>query len=167
MKAAPMTISVSDRLPDADFLVIGDKGPQPVSVQQIFEGRKVVLFGLPGAFTSTCNRLHVPGFIRAAPDFAAKGVDEIVCVSVNDPFVMQAWGASTGADAAGLRMLADPASEFTSAIGLTFDAPPAGFYGRSQRYSMLVEDRTVRVLNLEEARGVCEISSAETLLDQI
>lgn len=162
-----MTISVSDRLPDAEFLIIGGEGPQPVSVRQVFDGRKVVLFGLPGAFTNTCDRLHVPGFIRAAPAFATKGVDAIVCVSVNDPFVMLAWSTSTGAGDAGIDMLADPAADFTKAIGLAFDAPPAGFYNRSKRYSMLVEDRVVHHLNLEEARGVCEMSSAETLLDQI
>jgi len=167
MKAAPMTISVSDRLPDAEFLVIGDKGPHPVSVQQIFAGRKVVLFGVPGAFTPTCDQQHLPGFIRSAKSFADRGIDEIACVSVNDPQVMRAWADASGALDAGIRMLADAGSDFTRAIGMDFDAPEAGYYGRSKRYAMLVEDRIVKILNIEVARGACELSSAETLLEQI
>lgn len=133
----------------------------------MLKGRKVVIFGLPGAYTGTCSTAHVPSFIRTKGDFDAKGVDEIICVAVNDPFVMQAWGESTGATEAGITMLSDAGAEFTKAIGLDFTAPPVGFYDRSQRYAMLVEDGVVRALNREESPGTCEISAGETLLEQV
>ncbi|MCB1352614.1 MAG: peroxiredoxin [Rhodobacteraceae bacterium] len=161
-----MTISVGDKLPEADFLVVGDNGPEAVSASSLFAGRKVVVFGVPGAYTATCTKEHVPSFVKTADALAAKGVDEIVCISVNDPFVMASWGDSTGAKDAGIRMLADPASSFTEAVGLTFDAPAAGFFKRSQRYSMLVEDGVVSKLNIEPARA-CTISGGETILEQL
>ena len=160
-------IKTGDTLPDATFQKLGADGPEGVKVSDLTKGRKVVLFGLPGAFTGTCTTAHVPSFIRTADQFKAKGVDEIVCVSVNDVFVMKAWGESTGAAAAGITMLGDAASEFTKAIGLDFDAPPAGLYGRSKRYSMYIEDGVVKNLNLEESPGVCDLSGGETLLEQI
>jgi cytochrome c peroxidase len=135
-----------------------------VTVSSLTKGRKVVIFGLPGAFTPTCNSAHVPSFMRTKDEFAAKGVDEIICVSVNDPFVMKAWGESTGASAAGLSMLADAASAFTGAIGLQFDAPPVGLLARSKRYAMLVEDGVVKLLQQEESPGTCEVSGGEALL---
>jgi len=107
----------------------------------------------------------VPSFIRTKDQFDGKGVDEIICVSVNDPFVMKAWGEATGADAAGLTMLADPESAFTTAIGMNFDAPPVGLMARSKRYAMLVEDGVVKVLNEESSPGECEVSAGEGLLD--
>ncbi len=162
-----MTISSGDTLPAATLLQIGENGPEPVLLEDKITGRKVVIFGLPGAFTGTCTSAHVPSFIRTKPLFDAKGVDEIICVSVNDPHVMKAWGASTGAAAAGLTFLADADSSFTGAIGMQFDAPAAGFHKRSIRYAMFVDDGVVKVLNVEEARGVCEMSSGETLLEQI
>lgn len=159
-----MVISVGDRLPEATMLRIGPQGPEPVALAPLLAGRKVVIFGLPGAFTPTCDSAHVPSFIRVRGQLAEKGVDEVICVSVNDPWVMQAWGKSTGAEAGGIAMLADASGEFTRDIGLDFDAPPAGFHGRSQRYAMLVEDGVVTRLNREEKRGVCELSGGEAML---
>ncbi len=160
-------ISSGDTLPEATLLKIGAEGPEEVRISDKTKGRKVAIFAVPGAFTPTCHSAHVPSFIRTKSQFDAKGVDEIICVSVNDPFVMGAWGEATGATAAGLTMLADPTSEFTKAIGMDFDAPPAGLIARSKRYAMLVEDGTVTALNLEESPGACEISAGEGLLDVI
>ncbi|MEM8569739.1 MAG: peroxiredoxin [Pseudomonadota bacterium] len=161
-----MTISPGQKLPDASFLVISPEGPAEVSSKDVFSGRKVVAFAVPGAYTPTCSLEHVPSFVKAAEAIAAKGVDEIVCISVNDPFVLAAWADATGASSAGIRMLADPAGAFAKAMGLTFDAAPAGLYGRSQRYSMLVEDEVVSKLNVEPARE-CSISGGEAILDQL
>ncbi|MBY6083080.1 MULTISPECIES: peroxiredoxin [Ruegeria] len=160
-------ISTGDTLPEATLIQMGADGPEEVRVSSKVKGRKVVIFAVPGAFTPTCHSAHVPSFMRTKDQFAAKGVDEIICVSVNDPFVMKAWGEATGATAAGLTMLADPASEFTKAIGMDFDAPPAGLIARSKRYAMLVEDGKVVALNLEESPGACEISAGEGLLEVI
>lgn len=162
-----MTISVGQRIPDATFLTLTDQGPAPVDLQEKLKGRKVVLFGLPGAFTGTCSTVHLPSFMRTRNGFAAKGVDEIICVAVNDPFVMQAWGQSTGATEAGITLLGDADSSFTKAIGMAFSAVPAGFYDRSVRYSMLVDDGVVTLLNEEPGAGICEMSTGETMLDMI
>ncbi|WP_158965285.1 peroxiredoxin [Chachezhania sediminis] len=162
-----MTITTGDTLPEATLIAFGEGGPEPVSITERTKGRKVVIFAVPGAFTPTCSVAHVPSFIRTKDQFDAKGVDEIICVSVNDPFVMKAWGESTGATEAGITMLADPLSTFTKAIGLDFDAPPAGLMGRSKRYAMLVDDGKVTVLNLEESPGTCEISAGEGLLESL
>ena len=159
-----MTISEGSALPDANLLMIGEAGPGSVALAEKIKGRKVVIFGLPGAYTGTCTSAHVPSFIRTADKFAAKGVDEIICVSVNDPFVMKAWGESTGAAAAGITFLADASAEFTKAIGLAFTAPPVGFYDRSKRYALYAEDGVVKVLHVEESPGVCEASGGESLL---
>ncbi len=159
-----MTISKGDRLPDATFLEMGDDGPREVASGEVFAGRKVAAFAVPGAYTGVCSTQHVPSFIRVADDLRAKGVDEIVCVAVNDPFVMKAWREATGADKAGIRMLGDPGSAFTRAVGMDFDRPQAGFLGRSKRYAMLVDDGVVEVLNVEESPGACEVSAGETLL---
>ncbi len=162
-----MTISTGEKLPEATLYRIGDNGPEAVALGDLLNGRKVVLFGLPGAYTGTCTSAHVPSFIRTKSDFDGKGVDEIICVSVNDPFVMKAWSDSTGAGAAGLTFLSDPASEFTKAIGMNFTAPPVGFYDRSKRFSLYAEDGVIKVLNAEDSPGTCEISAGETLLGQI
>ncbi|MDK3074023.1 peroxiredoxin [Sedimentitalea sp. JM2-8] len=159
-----MTISKGDKLPEATLVQMGDEGPAPVALSDKTKGRKVVVFAVPGAFTPTCHSAHVPSFLRTKSQFDDKGVDEIICISVNDPFVMKAWGDATGATAAGITMLSDPQSAFTKAIGMDFDAPPAGLVGRSKRYAMLVEDGTVSVLNQEESPGVCEVSGGEALL---
>lgn len=162
-----MTISVGDTLPEANLLRLGGEGPEGVALSSLTKGRKVVIFAVPGAYTPTCHSSHVPSFIRTKDAFAGKGVDEIICVSVNDPFVMKAWGEATGAAGAGLTMLADGDSSFTKSIGMDFDAPPAGLMGRSKRYAMLVEDGTVKVLHAEESPGVCETSGGEAMLDAI
>lgn len=160
-----MTITKGDKLPAATLVQLGDEGPAPVALAEKLEGRKVVLFAVPGAFTPTCHSAHVPSFIRTKDQFNAKGVDEIICISVNDPFVMKAWGDATGAAAAGITMLSDAESAFTKAIGMNFDAPPAGLIARSKRYAMLVDNGVVTALNLEESPGTCEISAGESLLE--
>lgn len=159
-----MTITTGDRLPEATFSRIGAEGPEQVDLSSLTKGRKVVIFAVPGAFTPTCHSAHVPSFIRTKNQFAAKGVDEIICLSVNDPFVLKAWGADTGASDAGITMLADGTGAFTKAIGMDFDAPPVGLMGRSKRYAMLVEDGTVTLLHAEESPGVCEVSGGEAML---
>ena len=161
-----MTIAEGAKLPDATLLHMGDNGAEAVKLADRVRGRKVVIFGLPGAYTGTCSTAHVPSFIRTAGKLAEKGVDEIICVSVNDPFVMKAWGESTGADTAGITMLADADSSFSKAIGMTFDVPHLGFYGRSKRYSLVAEDGVVTQFNPESGTG-CEISAGEHLLSQL
>jgi len=160
-----MTITTGDTSPNATLLLMGDDGPTSVTMVEKLTDRKVVIFGLPGAYTGTCTTAHVPSFIRTAEAFKAKGVDEIICLSVNDPFVMKAWGEDTGAIAAGITMLGDAESEFTKAIGMNFSAGPAGFVERSKRYAMLVENGVVTILNEEAGPGQCEISAGETLLE--
>ena len=160
-----MTITTGDNLPNATLLLMGDDGPTSVTMVDKLTDRKVVIFGLPGAYTGTCSTAHVPSFMRTAEAFKAKGVDEIICLSVNDPFVMKAWGDDTGASAAGITMLGDAESNFTKAIGMNFSAGPVGFVERSKRYSMLVENGIVTILNAEESPGQCEISAGETLLE--
>jgi len=162
-----MTLSTGDKLPDAILLTLGENGPEEVALSAKTAGRKVVIFAVPGAYTPTCSAAHVPSFIRTKDQFDAKGVDEIVCVSVNDPFVMNAWGEATGATEAGITMLGDPQSAFTKAIGMEFDAPPAGLLARSKRYAMYVEDGTVKVLHVEESPGTCEVTAGESLLAEI
>ncbi|WP_317055980.1 peroxiredoxin [Roseovarius rhodophyticola] len=162
-----MTLSTGDKLPEASLLQLGADGPEAVSLSEKTNGRKVVIFAVPGAYTPTCHSAHVPSFIRTKDALAAKGVDEIICVSVNDPFTMKAWGEATGATKAGITMLSDADSSFTKAIGMNFDAPPAGLFGRSLRYAMVVEDGAVTVLNAEESPGVCETSAGETILDAL
>lgn len=162
-----MTISVGDRLPEATLTRFGAAGPEPVALADLLRGRKVAIFAVPGAYTPTCHSAHVPSFIRTKDQFAAKGVDDILCISVNDPFVMQAWGEATGASQAGIAMLADADSSLTKAIGMDFDARPAGLIARSKRYAMLVEDGVVTVFHPEANSGTCEISGGEALLEAI
>jgi len=162
-----MPITVGDTLPASTLLKMGENGAEQVELGERLKGRKVVIFGLPGAFTGVCTTAHVPSFIRTKPAFDAKGVDEIICISVNDPFVIKAWTDATGAEAAGLTTLADAESAFTTAIGMNFNAPPVGFVNRSRRYSLYAEDGVVKAINLEETPGTCEISAGETLLAQI
>jgi len=160
-----MTISTGERLPEANLMRMGAEGPEEVSLGDLTAGRKVVIFAVPGAYTPTCHSAHVPSFIRNMGALGEKGVDEVVCVSVNDPFVMQAWGEATGANEAGITMLADPMGEFTRAIGMDFDLPQAGLMGRSLRYAMLVEDGEVTVQNLEDDAGQCSVSAGEAMLE--
>lgn len=162
-----MTISVGDTLPDALLLQMGPNGAEAVSLAAKLKGRKVVIFGLPGAYTGTCTTSHVPSFMRTKPKFDAKGVDEIICIAVNDPFVMKAWGESTGATAAGLTFLGDPASDFTRKVGMELNVPHLGFIDRLKRFSLYAEDGVVKVFNHGQETGACEISGGETLLAQI
>ncbi len=162
-----MTISVGAKLPGATLLTLGANGPEGAALQDRLAGRNIVLFGLPGAYTGVCTTAHLPSFMRTKDGFMAKGVDEIICVAVNDPFVLKAWGDATGATAAGISILGDADGAFTKAIGMDFTAPPAGLIGRSKRYSLHAVDGVVKVLNLEESPGQCEVSAGETLLEQI
>ncbi|MEX0970780.1 MAG: peroxiredoxin [Paracoccaceae bacterium] len=162
-----MTLQPGNKLPDATFLKMGADGPEAVASNDVFNGKRVALFGLPGAFTGTCSTLHVPSFMRVASALRDKGVDEIVCVSVNDPYVMKAWGEASGASAAGLTFLADADGAFTKAAGLDFSAPPKGLLDRCKRFSALVEDGTLKIMNLEPAGSACNMTAGETLLEQI
>lgn len=159
-----MTISVGGRLPDATLLKREGDDYAAVSLADYLAGRKVVLFALPGAYTGTCSTSHLPSFIRTAKDFAARGVDEIVCVSVNDPFVLNAWGDGMGATEAGITMLADSDASFTKAVGMAFSVPPKGFFDRSNRYALVVEDGVVTHAMIDEP-GVCDITRGEQLLE--
>lgn len=161
-----MSIKVGDSLPDATFTVMTADGPKTRASDEIFSGRKVVLFGVPGAFTPTCSMNHLPGFLDRAAEFKARDVDEIVVVSVNDVFVMDAWAKQSGAGGK-ITFLADGVGTFAKAIGLTTDLTERGLGVRSQRYSMLVDDGVVKQLNIEEAVGKADISSADTLLGQM
>lgn len=160
-----MTISVGDKLPDAMLVKMGEDGPEGISVSTLTEGRTVVLFAVPGAFTPTCHSAHVPSFIRTKDEFLESGVDEVICLSVNDPFVLGNWGEVTGATEAGITMVGDSDAEFTKAIGMDFTAPPAGLINRSKRYAMLVMDGEVKILHEEASPGECEISGGEALLE--
>ncbi|MFC3678042.1 peroxiredoxin [Ferrovibrio xuzhouensis] len=160
-----MTIKVGDRIPDVTLYVMSDQGPQAVKTGEFFKGKKVALFALPGAFTPTCSAKHLPGFVEKYGDLKAKGVDQVACLSVNDAFVMGAWGKQQNAGDK-VEMLADGSGEFTKAIGMEFDLSARGLGVRSQRYSMLVDDGVVKSLNLEKP-GAFEVSDASTLLGQL
>ncbi len=161
-----MTIKPGDSIPKANFAVMTEAGPKELSTDEIFKGRRVVLIGVPGAFTPTCSNAHLPGFAGKAAAFEAKGIDEIAVTSVNDVFVMNAWAKASGA-ADKISFLADGSGDFAKALGLTLDLSERGLGVRSQRYSMLVEDGIVKKLNIEESPGKAEASSAEALLEQI
>ena len=159
-----MAIKVGDTLPAATFMTSTAEGPAPVTTDDIFKGKTVALFAVPGAFTPTCSAKHLPGFKEKAAEFRAKGVDTIACVSVNDVFVMKAWGADQGVGDDVL-MLADGNGDFTKAVGLEMDGSKFGMGTRSQRYSMLVKDGVVESLNVEQG-GEFKVSSAEYMLAQ-
>ena len=159
-----MTISVGDRIPSVTLTKATANGPDQVSSDEFFKGRKVALVAVPGAFTPTCSARHLPGFVDKADELKAKGVDEIAFTSVNDAFVMGAWGKAS--DAGDITMLADGNAEFARAVGLSFDGSKFGMGERSQRYSMLVNDGVVEQLNVE-APGAFEVSSADHLLGNI
>jgi peroxiredoxin len=161
-----MTIAVGDTVPEATLLRMGTDGPEVVDLADRLAGRKVVLFALPGAFTPTCDSAHLPSFIRTKATFDSKGVDEIICVSVNDIHVMKLWGEMSGATAAGITMLADGDSAFTKAVGMAFSAPAAGFHNRSRRYAMVIDDGLVTHLQLDKP-GVCALSTGEAILDTL
>ena len=160
-----MTIQVGDSLPAAQFMTMTAEGPRPTTTDEVFKGKKVALFAVPGAFTPTCSAKHLPGFKQHAHDINAKGVDVIACISVNDAFVMRAW-AEDQAVGDDIVMLADGGAAFTDAVGLSFDASRFGMGKRSQRYSMIVDDGVVKELNVE-AGGEYRVSSAEYMLEQL
>ena len=156
-----MAIKVGDRLPAGKFGIMTNNGPGTLSTQELFGGKKVVFFSVPGAFTPTCSNSHLPGYVKNAAEIKAKGVDTIVCLSVNDAFVMGAWGKAQNAEE--LLMLADGNGEFTAALGLELDGRGFGLGMRSQRFAMVVDNGTVTHLNVEAGPGV-DVSSAETIL---
>jgi peroxiredoxin len=157
-----MTIKVGDKLPQATFKTMGEDGPKAITTDEVFKGKRVGLFAVPGAFTPTCSARHLPGFRDQADALKGKGLDAIACVSVNDVFVMSAWGKSQDVGDKVL-MLADGNGEFARALGLELDASGFGMGGRSQRYSMVVNDGVVESLNVEQA-GQFEVSSADYML---
>ena len=157
-----MTIQVGDKLPSATLVKATENGPDQVSTDEFFAGRKVALFAVPGAFTPTCSAKHMPGFVDNADALKAKGVDEIACVSVNDAFVMDAWGKASNAGDK-ITLLADGNGQFAKELGLEMDGSKFGMGTRSQRYSMVVNDGVVESLNVE-APGEFKVSSAEHLL---
>ncbi len=159
-----MTISVGAKLPDASVQIMGGNGPESISLAAKLAGRNVVIFGLPGAYTGTCTSAHVPSFIRTKEKLVAKGVDEVICLSVNDAFVMKAWGEATGANVAGITMAGDVDASFTKAIGMEFSVPAIGFFDRSKRYALYAVDGVVKVLHAEENAGQCDISGGEAML---
>ena len=161
-----MTISVGGTLPETSLLRMGGDGPETVSLQALLKDRKVVVFALPGAFTGTCSTAHIPSFIRTAAAFRDKGVQDILCIVVNDPFTLKAWGQSTGATDAGISLLGDADGSFTKEIGMDFTAMDLGLIGRSNRYALLVEDGVITQANIDEP-GVCNVSTGEALLAAI
>jgi peroxiredoxin len=162
-----MAISVGDKIPSAQLInQIGDDLSQ-IDIAQRIAGKRVVIFGLPGAYTGICSSAHLPSFIRTADAFREKGIDEIICIAVNDVRVMNHWGEHSGAHDAGILMLADWQSELTKALGLEFSVPALGFKDRMTRCAMVVEDGTVTALTFEEDNGVCDMTAGETLLDLV
>jgi len=160
-----MTIKAGDKIPSATLTTMTADGPGPVSTDDYFAGRKIVLFSVPGAYTPTCSAKHLPGFIDQADAILAKGADEIACMSVNDVFVMHAWGKDAGTGGK-VTMLADGNGDFAKALGLELDASGFGMGTRAQRFSMIVEDGTVTALNIEDP-GAFQVSSAEHALTQL
>lgn len=159
-----MTISVGEKLPDVKLIKATENGPEAVQSADYFKGKKVALFSVPGAFTPTCSAKHLPGYVEKAAELKAKGVDEIVCTAVNDPFVMGAWGKANGSS--DVTMLADGNGEFAEALGLTMDGSGFGLGKRGQRFSMIVNDGAVEQLNVE-APGDFKVSSADHMLGQL
>ena len=156
-----MAIQVGDKVPACTMKTMGAEGPADISTDEIFAGKKVLLFAVPGAFTPGCSMTHLPGYVVNADKIKAAGVDTIVCMAVNDAFVMDAWGKAQNADE--LLMLADGNGEFTAALGLELDGSGFGLGHRSQRFAMLVDDGTITHLNVEPGAGV-DVSSAETMM---
>ena len=160
-----MAIKEGDKLPDATFMTYGPEGPRPITTDEVFKGKRVALLAVPGAFTPTCSAKHLPGFKEKAADLRGKGIDAIACVSVNDVFVMKAWGEDQGVGE-DIVMLADGNGNFTRELGLEFDGSKFGMGGRSQRYSMIVNDGVVEKLNVEEG-GEFRVSSADYMMAQL
>ena len=160
-----MAIQVGDRLPSATFMTMTADGPKPHTTDDIFKGKKVVLFAVPGAFTPTCHKNHMPGFVKNAAAIKGKGIATIAVTGVNDVFVMDAWKKASGGDA--IEFLADGSATFAKALGLTADLTERGLGVRSQRYAMVVDDGVVKTLNFEDAPGKAEVSGADNLLKSL
>jgi glutaredoxin/glutathione-dependent peroxiredoxin len=158
-----MAIAPGSPLPHATFKIMTGTGPSGISTEELFKGKKAVLFAVPGAFTPTCHGQHLPGFLAHAEEFKAKGVDLIACTAVNDVFVLDAWAKASGAQGT-ITFLADGNGDFAKEIGLELDGAPIGFGIRSKRYAMLIEDGVVKALHVEDKPGAAEESSAERLL---
>lgn len=161
-----MTIEIGDRLPQTTFRIMTEEGPTPRTTDDIFKNRKVVLVGVPGAFTPSCHRNHLPGYLERIDELKAKGIDAVIVTSVNDIFVLDAWSKASGAQGK-IEFLSDGNADFAKATGLIFDGTGFGLGPRSQRYSMLVEDGTVRLLNVEESAGQVQAASAEEMLAKL
>ena len=159
-----MAVKAGERMPQGRLLKMGANGVETVETNDLLAGRRVVVFGLPGAFTGTCSTAHVPSYMRVMPSLTARGVDEVICVSANDPWVMKAWGEATGAASAGITMLADPSGDWIEVLGTAFDAPQVGFHRRSRRCSALVVDGVVEIWHEEAGPGVCEATAGEAML---
>jgi glutaredoxin/glutathione-dependent peroxiredoxin len=160
-----MTIQVGERLPQTTFRIMTAEGPVAKTTDDLFKGRKVVLVAVPGAFTPTCHRNHLPGYVEKRTEIMAKGVDAILVTSVNDVFVLDAWSKSTGAE--GIEFISDGNGDFAKALGLSMDGTGFGLGTRSQRYSMLVEDGVVKSLNVEDTPSKAQVSGAENLLKDL
>ena len=158
-----MTIKVGDKVPSATLRTLGPDGPKEITTDELFRGKKVALFGVPGAFTPACSQRHLPGYVEKAADIKGKGVDTVACVAVNDVFVMNAWGKNQNVGDK-VMMLSDGSGEFAKALGLELDMRARGLGVRSQRFSMLVDNGTVKSLNIEPQPGSVEGSSAEAML---
>jgi len=156
-------IETGATLPEGTLMEMTADGPKPVATGDLFKGR-VVLFGVPGAFTPTCNNDHLPTFVTNMEALKARGVDTVACLSVNDPFVMGAWGESTGASGAGIRMLGDPSGAFVKALGLDFTADVVGLFGRTKRFAAVIEDGTVKALAVEDNPGEASVTTAEAIM---
>lgn len=161
-----MTIAVGERLPNVTFKTMTETGPVSITTAEVFAGKKVVLFAVPGAFTPTCSKSHLPGYVAEADAIRAKGIDTIAVTAVNDVFVMDAWSKSAGADGKVL-FLADGSADFATALGLTLDLTAAGMGVRSQRWSMLVDDGVVKEINFETQPGVAEMTGAACMLGHL
>ncbi|MFA5631494.1 MAG: peroxiredoxin [Porticoccaceae bacterium] len=160
-----MTIQVGDKIPAKTLATMTKEGPKPITTDDIFKGKKVVLFAVPGAFTPGCSNTHMPGYVVHVDAIKAKGVDTVACIAVNDAFVMGAWGQNQNAEH--LLMLADGSADFTKTLGLELDLTGAGLGVRSKRYSMIVEDGTVKALNVEPDGAGIAVSTAEKILEQL
>jgi glutaredoxin/glutathione-dependent peroxiredoxin len=161
-----MTIAVGERLPEATFRIVGADGIKPLTTREVFGGKKVVMFAVPGAFTPTCHLKHLPGFVEKAAEFKRHGVDSVVCVAVNDPFVLSAWEEKSGGKGKVL-FLSDGNAEFTKKIGMDFDGSGFGLGTRSKRYAMFVDDGRIKVLDVEDSPAACDVSGASNLLKQL
>lgn len=163
-----MALEVGAKLPDATLLTLEEDGrPVTVELKDKLAGRKVVIFALPGAFTGTCSTAHFPSFTRNAEALRGKGVDEIICLSVNDPFALSAWGQQLGGMDAGITMLADAESTLTGALGMAFSAPAVGLIARSLRYAIVVEDGTITHVGADPGPGTCDLSAGEAVLEAL